>query len=82
MSADLVERRRKRSTCSRTSSRGSRRAHSSDGREFEIVKRFWAPTEIERELAALGRQLGAGTTPNGHFVFASGRRRVQELESH
>jgi demethylmenaquinone methyltransferase/2-methoxy-6-polyprenyl-1,4-benzoquinol methylase len=47
----------------------------SDGREFEIVKRFWAPAELERELAALGWQLDAGATPNGHFVFASGRRR-------
>jgi hypothetical protein len=48
----------------------------SDGREFEIVKRFWAPTGLERELAALGWQLSAGATPNGHFVFASGQRRV------
>lgn len=49
----------------------------SDGREFEIVKRFWAPPELERDLAALGWQLDAGATPNGHFVFASGRRRAQ-----
>jgi demethylmenaquinone methyltransferase/2-methoxy-6-polyprenyl-1,4-benzoquinol methylase len=46
----------------------------SDGREFDIVKRFWTPAELERELAALGWQLGAGTTANGHFVFASGGR--------
>jgi demethylmenaquinone methyltransferase/2-methoxy-6-polyprenyl-1,4-benzoquinol methylase len=45
----------------------------SDGREFEIVKRFWAPTELERELAALGWQLSAGATPNGHFIYAYGR---------
>jgi hypothetical protein len=37
----------------------------SDGRQFEIVKRFWAPTELERELAALGWQLSAGATPTG-----------------
>jgi SAM-dependent methyltransferase len=48
----------------------------SDGREFEIVKRFSAPTELERELAALGWQLSAGATANGHFVFASGQRPV------
>ena len=46
----------------------------SDGREFEIVKRFWAPAELEREVAAIGWQLGAGATRHGHFVFASGRR--------
>jgi SAM-dependent methyltransferase len=46
----------------------------SDGREFEIVERFWTPAELERELAALGWQLSAGATPEGHFVFASGRR--------
>jgi 2-polyprenyl-3-methyl-5-hydroxy-6-metoxy-1,4-benzoquinol methylase len=46
----------------------------SDGREFEIVKRFWSPTELERELAALGWQVDAGMTANRHFVFASGAR--------
>jgi SAM-dependent methyltransferase len=46
----------------------------SDGREFDIVKRFWAPDALERELAALGWQLGAGATANGNFVFAAGRR--------
>jgi SAM-dependent methyltransferase len=48
----------------------------SDGREFDIVKRFWAPAELERMLAALGWQLSAGATANGHFVFASGQRPV------
>lgn len=48
----------------------------SDGREFEIVERFWTPAELQRELAALGWHLSAGATPNGHFVFASGRRRA------
>jgi SAM-dependent methyltransferase len=46
----------------------------SDGSEFDIVKRFWAPEALERELAALGWQLSAGATANGNFVFASGRR--------
>lgn len=44
-----------------------------DGREFEIVKRFWAPAELERDLAAVGWQLDAGETANGHFLFAAGR---------
>jgi demethylmenaquinone methyltransferase/2-methoxy-6-polyprenyl-1,4-benzoquinol methylase len=43
-----------------------------DGREFDIVKRFWSPAELERDLAALGWRLSAGVTTNGHFVFASG----------
>jgi demethylmenaquinone methyltransferase/2-methoxy-6-polyprenyl-1,4-benzoquinol methylase len=46
----------------------------SDGREFDIVKRFWAPEALEDELATLGWQLSAGATANGNFVFASGRR--------
>jgi SAM-dependent methyltransferase len=46
----------------------------SDGREFDIVKRFWAPAQLEREVAALGWRLTAGATTNGHFIFASGRR--------
>ena len=48
----------------------------SDGREFDIVKRVWTPAELERELATLGWELSAGETANGHFVFASGRRRL------
>jgi SAM-dependent methyltransferase len=46
----------------------------SDGREFEIVKRFWTPAELERDGAAFGWELTAGATSNGHFIFASGRR--------
>ena len=46
----------------------------SDGREFDIVKRFWTPAELEAELAALGWRIGARATSNGHFVAASGRR--------
>ena len=45
-----------------------------DGREFEIVKRFWAPAELEAELSPLGWRLGAGDTSKGNFLFASGRR--------
>ena len=46
----------------------------SDGREFDIVKRFWAPAELEREVAALGWRVTAGATANGHFIFAAGAR--------
>lgn len=52
------------------------RRRLSDGREFEIVKRIWAPSDLERELAALGWELSAAATANGHFVVASGRRCV------
>ena len=52
------------------------RRRLSDGREFEIVKRVWAPAELERELAGVGWRLDAGATSNGHFVFASGARRA------
>ncbi len=50
------------------------RRRLSDGREFEIVKRFWAPAELEGEAAAYGWALHAGETANGNFLFASGAR--------
>ena len=43
-----------------------------DGREFDIVKRFWSPDDLERELAALGFAVAAAETPNRHFLYASG----------
>ena len=46
-----------------------------DGREFDIVKRFWTPAQLEQEVAELGWQLTAGTTSNGFFIFGAGRRR-------
>jgi len=52
------------------------RRNLSDGREFEIVKRFWTPSDLERDLTTLGWQLKAGITANGHFIFASGQRRT------
>jgi SAM-dependent methyltransferase len=52
------------------------RRRLSDGREFEIVKRFWAPDELEREVAAYGWSLRARETSNGHFLVASGGRRA------
>jgi 2-polyprenyl-3-methyl-5-hydroxy-6-metoxy-1,4-benzoquinol methylase len=48
----------------------------SDGREFDIVKRFWTPAELEHKLAALGWRISARATSNGHFIAASGHRLV------
>ena len=50
------------------------RRRLSDGREFDIVKRFWAPEELEREVATVGWRLSVGTTANGYFVYAPGER--------
>jgi SAM-dependent methyltransferase len=50
------------------------RRRLADGREFDIVKRFWEPAELEREVAAVGWRLGVGTTANGYFIAASGTR--------
>ena len=46
------------------------RRRLSDGREFDIVKRFWDPAELEREVAAVGVR----ATANGYFIAASGAR--------
>jgi SAM-dependent methyltransferase len=45
----------------------------SDGREFEIVKRFWTPGDLEHEAETLGWRLHARETANGNFLFACGR---------
>jgi hypothetical protein len=45
-----------------------------DGREFDIVTRYWKPAQLEAEVARLGWELIAGATTNGHFIFASARR--------
>jgi demethylmenaquinone methyltransferase/2-methoxy-6-polyprenyl-1,4-benzoquinol methylase len=50
------------------------RRRLSDGREFDIVKRWWAPEELEREVAEVGWRLTVRTTANGHFVYAPGER--------
>lgn len=49
------------------------RRNLADGREFDIVKRFWSPAELEEELAGLGWTFTAAETPNRHFLYASGR---------
>lgn len=51
------------------------RRRLSDGREFDIVKRFWEPADLERELAAAGWSLDVSTTANGYFISASGTKR-------
>jgi hypothetical protein len=43
-----------------------------DGREFEIVKRWYEPEELERELAARGWRITVGRTANGLFLVGSG----------
>src|SRR5919109_262965 len=50
------------------------RRRLSDGREFDIVKRFWAPEALEREVATVGWRLSVGTPANGYFIYASGER--------
>jgi hypothetical protein len=50
------------------------RRRLSDGREFDIVKRFWEPGELEREVAAVGWRLSVRTTANGYFISASGAK--------
>lgn len=52
----------------------ARRRRLSDGREFDIVKRFWEPQELEREVAAVGWRLSVRTTANGYFISASGTK--------
>jgi SAM-dependent methyltransferase len=44
----------------------------SDGREFEIVKRYWEPGELEARLAAIGWSFTAAKTANGYFIHGSG----------
>jgi demethylmenaquinone methyltransferase/2-methoxy-6-polyprenyl-1,4-benzoquinol methylase len=48
------------------------RRRLSDGREFDIVKRYWEPSELEREAAAIGWHLSVRTTANGSFIYGSG----------
>ena len=50
------------------------RRRLSDGREFDIVKRFWQPDELERAVAAVGWRLSVRTTANGYFIHAVGTK--------
>jgi SAM-dependent methyltransferase len=46
-----------------------------DGREFEIVKRYFEPAELQAELAALGWSTSVATTGNGLFLLGTAARR-------
>jgi hypothetical protein len=50
------------------------RRRLSDGREFDIVKRFWEPGELEREVAAVGWRPSVRMMANGCFISASGAK--------
>jgi len=43
-----------------------------DGREFEIVKRFWEPDDLASRLASLGWRFAFRCSTNGHFLYGSG----------
>ncbi|MDX6504610.1 MAG: hypothetical protein QOE29_1735 [Gaiellaceae bacterium] len=45
-----------------------------DGREFEVVKRWYEPGTLERDLANLGWRASVGTTPSGITLVGSGTR--------
>jgi len=44
-----------------------------DGREFEIVKRWWLPDELEARVKPLGFELDLRVTANGNFLYGGGR---------
>jgi SAM-dependent methyltransferase len=71
----LVDNARLGDSCHLVSSTGEvTRRRLSDGREFDIVKRFWEPGELEREVAAVGWHLTVNLTANGYFISASGTK--------
>jgi hypothetical protein len=51
-----------------------------DGRAFQIVKRYWHPLELERELAAIGWHADVRTTPWA-FIFGSATRAEDHARS-
>jgi len=44
-----------------------------DGREFDIVKRYWEPGELAERVRTLGFELDVQRTANGNFLYGSGR---------
>jgi SAM-dependent methyltransferase len=60
-------------TVERNGDRALRRL--SDGREFEIVKRYYEPAALEDDLASLGWDIAVRTTANGSFILGEGARR-------
>ncbi len=48
------------------------RRRLADGREFDIVKRYWDPQELESLVAPLGFTLDLRVTANGQFLYGGG----------
>ena len=44
-----------------------------DGREFEIVKRWWLPDELAARVQPLGFELDLHVTANGNFLYGGSR---------
>ena len=55
------------------------RRRLSDGREFDLIERLWKPTDLERDVAAVGWPLTVSTTANGYFISASGTKAADRL---
>jgi SAM-dependent methyltransferase len=51
------------------------RRRLNDGREFEIVKRYFEPQALHEELTALGWDVTVRATANGFFILGDGARR-------
>jgi demethylmenaquinone methyltransferase/2-methoxy-6-polyprenyl-1,4-benzoquinol methylase len=47
-----------------------------DGRQFEVVKRWYEPAGLARDLLELGWSASVGTTANGMMLVASGQRNL------
>jgi hypothetical protein len=50
------------------------RRRLNDGREFEIVKRYYDPSVLQQELAELGWALDVRTTAAGLLIVGVGGR--------
>jgi SAM-dependent methyltransferase len=53
---------------------GRARRRLNDGREFEIVKRYYDPQALRDELEELGWGMTIRTTTNGFFILGAGAR--------
>jgi demethylmenaquinone methyltransferase/2-methoxy-6-polyprenyl-1,4-benzoquinol methylase len=47
-----------------------------DGRQFEVVKRWYEPAGLARDLLELGWSASVGTTTNGMMLVGSGQRNL------
>ncbi len=50
------------------------RRQLNDGREFEIVKRYYDSSTLQRQLAELGWAVDVRTTEGGFFILGDGKR--------